>query len=92
MFHQPLLVMPTYDCGHGCSITCKGGGGCVYNHSTGKCSTFCNDEKGALELKSSGDVRLFEKPEAGDARVEVKFDNVSPAELARVLREVGVLA
>jgi len=37
--------MGTCNAGHGCSITCSGGCGCVYSHSSGKCTCKCFGKK-----------------------------------------------
>jgi hypothetical protein len=33
--------MPTFDCGHGCAVTCPDGGACLYCHDNGDCMLYC---------------------------------------------------
>ena len=80
----------TFNCGHGCSITCPDGGGCVYNHNTGGCSTFCN-EQGVMELKSTGTAEGKATSVAKDAKLTIRFENVTPKELKKALGQLGIL-
>ena len=81
----------TYDCGHGCSITCPAGGGCLYDHETGHCYTFCNSTAGVLELKS----KLRPQPVDPEKRASQKFDvsmkAVTPDALKRLFIELGFI-
>ncbi len=76
----------TFNCGHGCSITCPDGGGCIYNHTTGACSTFCN-EKGEMKLTAESKREKIAK----DAKLTVHFQDVNPEELKKALAQLGLL-
>ena len=76
----------TFDCGHGCKITCPDGGGCVYDNVTGNCTKFCNNAQGVLE-STGGDPQFAVH---ADSKLTVHFQDVTPSEIARVLRELGI--
>jgi hypothetical protein len=80
-----------FDCGHGCSIECPDGGGCVYSSTTHRCKTFCNHH-GVLEMQAEG-KESKEKPEpiTKDAKLTIRFENVTSEELKKALGQLGIL-
>lgn len=81
----------TFDCGHGCKITCPDGGGCIYWHDTGHCDTFCNDDKGGLEYKGGKSPRSLSEREVASVKVDISFKDVSPAALRKLLEAAGLV-
>jgi hypothetical protein len=77
----------TFDCGHGCKITCPDGGGCIYNEDTHQCSTFCNDTQGILKAAAGADPKFAIQ---GDSKVTIHFKDVTPSAVAELLRNLGV--
>jgi hypothetical protein len=76
----------TYNCGPTCTITCPDGGGCVYSKTSGRCTKWCNDARGRLVAdRGNGPLEL-----TADTLLTVNFDNVTVAQLARVLQEIGL--
>ncbi|SRR5712692_2378784 len=75
----------TLNCGPHCQIRCPDGGGCCYNYKTHVCTYFCN-EHGVLVLQSK------QPPDLGKGgNVSINFQNVSPKELKKALRQLGIL-
>jgi len=75
----------TYDCGHGCKITCPAGGGCIYSHDTGRCTTFCK-KQGTLQIAEKSQL-ITVKPED---QITIYFEDVSIADVARLFRDLGL--
>ncbi len=78
----------TYDCGHGCTITCPDGGGCVYHKESGRCTTFCNDDLGKLEYKGKGTFKEFSDCIRESDTVDITFNNVTLSEISRLLESI----
>jgi hypothetical protein len=82
----------TFDCGHGCKITCPDGGGCIYWQDTGHCDTFCNDDAGALQYQGKQQPRKLSKNESQSVKVDFSFRDVSGPQLLALLRNVGLIS
>lgn len=67
--------MADCDAGHGCSISCSGGCGAVYNHSTGKCTKWCESS-----------IREVD-PSAFDGDFSIEVNDVSVGTLASIIGE-----
>ena len=78
------------DCGHGCSVTCPDGGGCIYNHSTHECCTFCNgDEDIDCEKGKNGLEKIANDLKEG-GKINIKFQDMSLSDLSLLMEKLGV--
>lgn len=77
--------MPTYDCGHGCKITCPAGGGCIYWHDYKKCSTFCNKTKGkGFEAFETEDIGPLNR----ESRCDISLKDVRIGDAITILQKM----
>lgn len=78
------------DCGHGCSVSCPDGGGCVYNHSTGSCCTFCNgdDDINCSDGKNTLQDVADSLKEGG--KIDIKLNGVTFSDLSRLMESLGI--
>ena len=66
----------SYDCGHGCKITCSDGGGCAYSRTSGKCMTWCEPD----------DPKFKELALNRSSKLDISIRDISVARLERILK------
>jgi hypothetical protein len=66
----------SYDCGHGCKVTCPDGGGCGYSRTSGKCMTWCEPD----------DPKFNELSLTPASKIDLSLRDFSVARLERILK------
>lgn len=80
----------TYNCGHGCSVTCPDGGGCLYDHDSGDCFTLCSDEDIQERSEKIETLKKIAKNLKSGGKIDIKLENISYSDLSQLMNVLEI--